>query len=33
VLRLVRVAIGALVLGELPKGQWRKLTAQEIDAL
>jgi 23S rRNA pseudouridine2605 synthase len=33
VLRLVRVAVGALVLGELPKGQWRMLTAQEIDAL
>jgi 23S rRNA pseudouridine2605 synthase len=33
VLRLVRVAIGSLVLGELPKGQWRMLTTQEIDAL
>jgi 23S rRNA pseudouridine2605 synthase len=33
VLRLVRVAIGTLVLGELPKGQWRMLTPQEIDAL
>jgi len=33
VLRLVRVAIGALLLGELPKGQWRMLTVQEIDAL
>ena len=30
VLRLVRVAIGALQLGELPKGQWRELTAAEI---
>lgn len=25
VLRLVRVAIGPLALGELPKGQWREL--------
>jgi 23S rRNA pseudouridine2605 synthase len=33
VLRLVRVAIGSLVLGELPKGKWRMLSAQEIDAL
>ena len=33
VLRLVRVAIGALALGELPKGQWRKLTAEEVAAL
>ena len=24
VLRLVRVAIGGLVLGDLPKGQWRR---------
>ncbi len=30
VLRLVRVAIGNLALGELPKGHWRALTAQEI---
>jgi 23S rRNA pseudouridine2605 synthase len=33
VLRLVRVGIGGLGLGELPKGQWRALTDAEIDAL
>lgn len=33
VLRLVRVAIGGLPLGELPKGQWRELTPAEITAL
>ena len=33
VLRLVRVAIGRLTLGDLPKGQWRVLTAQEVAAL
>lgn len=33
VLRLVRVGIGPLLLGELPKGQWRTLTTQEIDSL
>jgi 23S rRNA pseudouridine2605 synthase len=33
VLRLVRVAIGDLALGTLPKGQWRILTAAEVDAL
>jgi 23S rRNA pseudouridine2605 synthase len=33
VLRLVRVAIGPLVLGKLAKGQWRMLTPQETDAL
>jgi 23S rRNA pseudouridine2605 synthase len=32
VLRLVRVAIGSLVLGDLPKGQWRALTEAEIGA-
>jgi 23S rRNA pseudouridine2605 synthase len=32
VLRLVRVAIGPLSLGELRKGQWRLLSAQEIAA-
>jgi 23S rRNA pseudouridine2605 synthase len=32
-LRLVRVAIGALKLGELPKGKWRLLGAQEIASL
>lgn len=29
VLRLVRVAIGDVMLGELPKGAWRTLTAEE----
>jgi 23S rRNA pseudouridine2605 synthase len=33
VLRLVRVAIGGLVLGDLPKGGWRKLTRDEVNAL
>jgi 23S rRNA pseudouridine2605 synthase len=33
VLRLVRVAIGPLSLGDLPKGQWRVLTEKEIAAL
>jgi len=33
VLRLVRVAIGDLTLGELPKGQWRRLTAEEVVSL
>jgi 23S rRNA pseudouridine2605 synthase len=33
VLRLVRVAIGNLQLGELPKGKWRALTEDEIEAL
>ena len=33
VLRLVRVAIGPLCLGELGKGQWRMLTGQEIESL
>lgn len=33
VLRLVRVAIGPLVLGELRKGTWRKLAAAEKMAL
>jgi 23S rRNA pseudouridine2605 synthase len=32
-LRIVRVAVGPLLLGELPKGQWRILTEQEIDSL
>ncbi len=32
-LRLMRVAIGPLVRGELPKGKWRILTDAEIDAL
>lgn len=33
VLRLVRVAIGPLALGELPKGRWRELSAGEVAAL
>lgn len=33
VLRLVRVAIGGLALGELAKGQWRALESVEIEAL
>jgi 23S rRNA pseudouridine2605 synthase len=33
VLRLVRVAIGPLSLGKLPKGQWRMLAGREIDSL
>jgi len=33
VLRLIRVAIGGLVLGELAKGQWRHLDATELEGL
>ena len=33
VLRLVRVAIGDLVLGQLPKGKWRELSRSEVKAL
>jgi 23S rRNA pseudouridine2605 synthase len=33
VLRLVRVAIGTLALGNLPKGSWRAVTDQEIAEL
>lgn len=33
VLRLIRVAIGSLALGELVKGQWRHLTGDEVAAL
>lgn len=33
VLRVVRVALGPLLLGELAKGQWRMLSEQEIDSL
>ena len=33
VLRLVRVAIGPLVLGSLAKGEWRMLTTGEVRAL
>lgn len=33
VLRLIRVAIGDLVLGDLAKGQWRHLTTEEVALL
>lgn len=33
VLRLIRVAIGTLVLGELTKGEWRVLAGTEVAAL
>ncbi len=33
VMRLIRVAIGALALGELAKGQWRHLSEAEVRAL
>ncbi|WP_460736117.1 pseudouridine synthase [Lysobacter tyrosinilyticus] len=33
VLRLVRVAIGGIALGDLAKGQWRLLSADEVTAL
>lgn len=33
VLRLVRVAIGPVILGELAKAAWRELTPQEVQAL
>jgi 23S rRNA pseudouridine2605 synthase len=33
ILRLVRVAIGPLALGALPKGEWRRLTDDEVRAL
>jgi 23S rRNA pseudouridine2605 synthase len=33
VLRLIRVAIGNVELGTLPKGGWRALSAHEVDAL
>lgn len=33
VIRLVRVAIGRLELGDLPKGRWRALAVQDIEAL
>ena len=33
VLRLVRVRVGALQLGDLPKGGWRALTEHEIESL
>jgi 23S rRNA pseudouridine2605 synthase len=33
VLRLVRIAVGRLLLGKLAKAQWRMLSEQEIDSL
>jgi 23S rRNA pseudouridine2605 synthase len=33
VLRLIRIAIGPLALGDLGKGQWRHLEGREIEAL
>jgi 23S rRNA pseudouridine2605 synthase len=33
VLRLVRVAIGPLQLGDLARGKWRRLTAEEVKAM
>jgi 23S rRNA pseudouridine2605 synthase len=33
VLRLIRVGIGALQLGDLPKGQWRRLSDADVQAL
>lgn len=33
VLRLVRVAIGPVALGELAKGAWRELSPREVSAL
>lgn len=33
VLRLVRVSIGRVALGELAKGAWRELSADEVAAL
>jgi 23S rRNA pseudouridine2605 synthase len=33
VLRLVRVAIGSLQLGDLPKGKWKVLTVRDLAAL
>jgi 23S rRNA pseudouridine2605 synthase len=33
VLRLIRVAIGPLALGQLPKGKYREFTTTEKDAM
>ena len=33
VVRLVRVAIGELALGDLAKGQWRELAPEEVERL
>jgi 16S rRNA pseudouridine516 synthase len=31
--RLHRVAIGGILLGELPEGEWRHLTPEEVETL
>jgi 23S rRNA pseudouridine2605 synthase len=31
--RIIRLRLGSLLLGDLPSGQWRPLTAQEVKAL
>jgi 23S rRNA pseudouridine2605 synthase len=33
VLRLIRVRVGSLRLGDLPPGQWRLLSAAEVEKL
>jgi 23S rRNA pseudouridine2605 synthase len=33
VLRLVRVSVGDLQLGDLPKGAWRIVTQRELESL
>ena len=33
VLRLIRISVGPLALGTLPKGEWRMLTSEEVRAL
>ena len=33
VLRLIRVSIGSLTLGTLPKGEWRMLSSSEVRSL
>ncbi|HNV85097.1 MAG TPA: pseudouridine synthase, partial [Arenimonas sp.] len=33
VLRLIRIQIGGLKLGELAKGQWRSLDTEELEAV
>lgn len=33
VLRLIRIAVGGLSLGDLPKGRWRHLSAMEVQSL
>lgn len=33
ILRLIRISIGPVALGDLPKGQWRDLTQEEVSIL